>query len=94
MKNIVMNIMNYFIDQQIDFSSPKILPLTDGSLDISWKNEDFRLYINIPNDDNQSIEIYGDVKNHPEDEIDCRFHYELIEETVIKWLKKTLRYGR
>jgi len=93
-KSLVIKIMDYFTEQRIDFFKPKILPVPNGSLDISWKDSKLRLIINIPRDESRLIEIYGDFKDHPEDEIDCRLNYEIVGANVIEWFKKILRYGR
>ena len=95
-RNLIVEIMDYFSEQRIDFFPPKLLPLLDGSLDITWKNRYFRLIINIPNDTSQLIEIYGDIKIQLDEnnEIDCRINYSIVKTTVIEWLKKTLRYGQ
>lgn len=96
-KDLVGDIMDYFSDQRIEFFPPKILPLLDGSLDIKWENNLFRLIVNIPSEISQLVEIYGDLK-HPvpdeNNEADCRIPYIIVKVTIIEWLKKILRYGR
>lgn len=92
--NLIKDIMDYFTDQKIEFFPPKILPLRDGSLDITWKGDYYRLIINIPANPYELVEGYGDVENHQEDVLDFRLNYNIIRSTIIEWLKKTLRYGR
>jgi hypothetical protein len=96
-KDLVVDIMDYFSDQRIEFFPPKILPLLDGSLDIKWENNLFRLIVNIPSEISHLVEIYGDLKHSiPEEnnEADCRIPYIIVKVTIIEWLKKILRYGR
>ncbi len=40
--------------------TPEILHGPDGSIDILWKNEKFRLLINVPENSNESATFYGD----------------------------------
>ncbi len=96
-KDLIIKIMDYFSDQRIEFFPPKILPLLDGSLDVKWENNLFRLIINIPSEISQLVEIYGDLKQAVPDEnneADCRIPYTIVKVTIIEWLKKILRYGR
>lgn len=95
-KRFVRAIMDYFTDQRIEISIPKVLPVPNGSLDISWKNNYYRLIINISEDPHHLVEVYGDVTDHPEDEIDLRLNYDILIKggVLVEWLKKTLRYGR
>lgn len=96
-KDFVFGIMDYFSDQRIEFFPPKILPLLDGSLDVKWENNDFRLIINIPSEVSQLVEIYGDLKHselEENNEIDCRVSYTIVKVYILEWLKKILRYGR
>ena len=96
-KDLVIEIMDYFSDQRIEFFPPKILPLLDGSLDIKWENNLFRLIVNIPSKVSQLVEIYGDLKLsvlEENNEADCRIPYTIVKVTIIEWLKKILRYGR
>ncbi|MHA1661614.1 MAG: hypothetical protein ACTSUT_21170 [Promethearchaeota archaeon] len=96
-KDLVVDIMDYFSDQRIEFFPPKILPLLDGSLDIKWENNLFRLIVNIPSKVSQLVEIYADLKHSiPEEnnEADCRIPYNIVKVMIIEWLKKILRYGR
>lgn len=96
-KDLVIDVMNYFSDQRIEFFPPKILPLLDGSLDIKWENNLFRLIVNIPSEVTQLVEIYGNLKQSiPEknNEVDCRIPYVTVKVMIIEWLKEILRYGR
>lgn len=94
-KELARNIMNYFSDQRIELSIPKILPVPDGTIDIKWKEKDFRLIVNIPRNLEELVEVYGDIKGHPEDEIDLRLNYEILLSGCVlrEWLKKALRHG-
>lgn len=97
LKDLIIEIMEYFSDQRIEFFPPKILPLLDGSLDIKWENNLFRLIINIPSDNSQLVEIYGNLKHselQENNELDCRIPYTIVKVSIIEWLKIILRYGK
>ena len=97
LKDLVIEIMEYFSEQRIEFFPPKILPLLDGSLDIKWENNLFRLIINIPSDISLPIEIYGNLKYSELQEnleLDCRIPYTIVKVSIIEWLKLILRYGK
>jgi len=75
---------------EFEISIPLILPNTDGSIDIYWETEDFKLLINIPAVKNELVHIYGEKHLSPEHEIEVRINYELVQGVIIEWMKKIL----
>lgn len=51
-----------FYEQGIILSPPQILPGADGSIDILWRTNNYRMLVNIPLDANKQAEYYGDDK--------------------------------
>ncbi len=47
-------------EASIVLSTPRISPGPNGSIDVLWKNNNFRLLINIPEDRQKQASFYGD----------------------------------
>ncbi|MBA7567308.1 hypothetical protein ES708_09018 [subsurface metagenome] len=57
----IINLSNSALDKcDLIIPRPKIYHGSNGSIDILWKNEDFRLLINVPEDIESSATFYGD----------------------------------
>ena len=60
---LLNNAKQLWLKNQIRIDTPKILPGPDGSIDILWKTAQRELLVNIPEQQNESANYYGDDKN-------------------------------
>lgn len=89
-ENLVRKILYSLWDQALNIPIPLILPNTDASFDIDWQTDEFELLINVPPSKLESVHIYGEKINSPENELEVRINYELAHGVIIEWLKKIL----
>jgi len=75
---------------EFDVSIPLVLPNTDGSFDIDWEAEEFKLLLNVPADIKKLVHIYGEKSGQPEYELEVRINYELVQGVIVEWMKKIL----
>lgn len=88
---LLRRILKSLWDEEIfDVPLPRIQPVPDSSIDLNWMTEDFELLVNIPANGDQIVCIYGEHVGHPEDLIEHRGNYNLVDITLIKWLMSIL----
>ena len=66
--------------------TPQIRPGPDASVDLLWKNNDFRLLINIPEIENEPIGFYGD-NNEGKNPMKGTIEQESIQKFLATWIK-------
>lgn len=71
-------------------SNPKILPVSDNSIDLIWRHKKFNLFVNIPEDPKEHIEFRGEVFKTNKPEIDGHDYIEVITGVLSTWLRKIL----
>jgi len=69
---------------------PSIQPVSDGSIDIYWKTDEYELLVNIPPEIDILVNLYGEKVGSPKDTIDVRIHYNLVELVLVQWFKMIL----
>lgn len=82
--------LNILWDEKFEVPIPVVLPSSNGSFDINWETEKFELLLNIPSDVKELVNLYGEKLGFPEDEIEVRINYNLVELVLIEWLKMIL----
>lgn len=72
----------------IIIDTPKILHGPEGSIDVLWKNADYKLLLNIPPDENNIATFYG-YNSNIESEIKGKFNYKskYYKFGLLFWLK-------
>jgi len=86
-------IVKNLIEVMSDFSMPipDIGAVPNGSIDIYFKTDFYKIVINIPADLNDYIEIYGKTINHELPKLDIMTkNSESIHFVIREWLKKIL----
>lgn len=73
-----------------NLSNPKILPVSDSSIDLIWRHKKFNLFVNIPEDLKEHIEFRGEVFKANKPEIDGHDYLEVITGVLSTWLRKIL----
>ena len=86
--SLLKNILDKLWNEMIKISIPLIQPVSDGSIDINWETDKFELLINIPEEQNELINLYGEKLGYPQEELEVRSNYDLIANVIIAWLKK------
>ena len=84
---LLREILFYLWENMIEVPIPAILPCSDGSIDINWETEKFELLVNIPPDNQELVNIYGEKPGHKEDEIEVRIKFDLVKPVIIEWLR-------
>lgn len=87
---LLKNILSIIWENLKSISIPSILPVPDSSIDIFWDTNEFELLINIPSESNALIHYSGEIREHPENEIEGRCIDDLVELVIAHWLKKIL----
>ena len=82
------NILEKLWNDMIEIPIPLIQPVPDGSIDINWETDKFELLINIPEEQNELVNLYGEKLGYPQEELEVRSNYDLIANVIIAWLKK------
>jgi len=78
------------LKEDIRIPLPLILPVPDGSIDIAWKQKEFKLRITIPQDPKDPINIYGEKFLPKGKELDEIINdYDNASLVVLNWFKKT-----
>ena len=80
------NAINYFNNSGIWLTAPEICPGPDGSIDLLWKLVDRELLINIPVDENESADFYGDDSDN--NIIKGKLNLTEMHEWILIWLMK------
>ncbi len=68
---------------------PSIYMDDDGSINVEWRNDIFKMGIYIPVN-SETIHIFGEHLGRPENFLDIRMNESLIEFVIVNWLKKNL----
>ncbi|KKL89500.1 hypothetical protein LCGC14_1914050 [marine sediment metagenome] len=89
-EDLLKKILYKLWEQAYNVPIPLVLPNSDGSFDIDWQTENFELLLNIPNNKKDLVHIYGEKGDSPENEIEVRINYDLVQGVIIEWLKKIL----
>lgn len=76
-------IFNYF---GIVISEPQIQPGPNETIDIVWRNDNYRFLINIPQDKNFQAGYYGDDKKNG-NSIKGKIPIDKVEEFIATWMK-------
>lgn len=76
--------------QHFVIEPPQINPGPDTSIDLLWRNEKYRLLVNIPENSEQPVEYYGD-NNHGENSIKGKLKTGSVQEFFALWLKNMKR---
>ncbi|MHA1490692.1 MAG: hypothetical protein ACTSRI_13670 [Promethearchaeota archaeon] len=71
----------------IEVTIPSIYLDEDGSINVEWRNHIFNMVIYLPID-SETIHLFGEHFGHPEDFLDIRMNFSLIESNLVNWLKK------
>ena len=72
------------------FPIPKILPVSDNSIDLSWKCKEFELLVNIPKNPKEHIEYSGEEFKLNNPEIDGHDTFDSVVKVLSAWLSKIL----
>ena len=82
---LIENISYIFQKTGIILDTPKINPGPEDSIDLLWRNEKYRLLINVPSNLDRQIECYGD-DNSGGNSIKVKFKPSSLQRSWVVWL--------
>ncbi len=85
--NLLREILFSLWEHRIEVPIPAMLPCADGSIDINWQTDKFKLLVNIPRERQELVSMYGEKKGSKADEIEVRIKFELVKPVIIEWLR-------
>lgn len=87
---LLKKLLMFLWNKDLEIEIPSIMPCSDGSIDLYWENDIFKLLVNITPEENKRIHIYGEDLGDPDNNFDTRTKYSVIDKSLIDWLKDIL----